>query len=49
MYNRTVIDVVQHTTTFQARNPSGYAVKNRHVSLVFCLEPEMESEITCYE
>ncbi len=30
------IDIVQHSTTFKARNPNGYDVKNRYLSVVFC-------------
>ena len=40
------IDIIQHTTTFKARNPKGYDVKRRYISLVFCLDPEMTTEIT---
>lgn len=40
------IDIVQHTTTFKARNPKGYDVKRRYISLVFCLDPEVATEIT---
>ncbi|MCX4268003.1 MAG: hypothetical protein OSJ62_04990 [Lachnospiraceae bacterium] len=40
------IDVVQHITTFKARNPKGYDVKKRYISLVFCLDPERKAEIT---
>ncbi len=40
------IDIVQHTTTFKARNPKGYDVKRRYVSLVLYLDPEMTAEIT---
>lgn len=40
------IDIVQHTTTFKARNPKGYDVKKRYISLVFCLDPEMAAGIT---
>ena len=40
------IDIVQHTMTFKARNPKGYDVKRRYIFLVFCLDPEMTTEIT---
>lgn len=40
------IDIVQHVTTFKARNPKGYDVKRRYISLVFCLDPEVAAEIT---
>lgn len=40
------IDVVEHSTTFKARNPKGYDVKNRYISLVFCIDPEMAAGMT---
>lgn len=40
------IDIVQHTAAFKARNPQGYGVKRRYISLVFCLEPETAAGIT---
>lgn len=40
------IDVVQRAITFKARNPKGYDVKRRYVSLVFCLGPKMAAGIT---
>lgn len=40
------IDIMQHSTTFKARNPNGYNVKNRYISVVFCVDPEMAAGIT---
>lgn len=40
------MDVVEHSTTFKARNPKGYDVRKRYVSLVFRIDPEMAAEMT---
>lgn len=43
---RLKIDIIQHSTTFKARNPKGYDVKRRYVSIILCIDPETSPNIT---
>ncbi len=40
------INIVQRSTTFKARNPKGYDVKKRYISVVFCIDPKIAADIT---
>ena len=40
------IDIIQHSTTFKARNPKGYDVKKRYISVILCIDPETSPNIT---
>lgn len=40
------IEIVERATSFRARNPRGYDVKRRYVSLVFCLDSDVSESIT---